>query len=135
MSIRLPFDPVAETVERLARHYDNLSGPGREGAVKAETEGRAVFWTSAGFDDQRCTGLVQLANTVNLPHAMVEYFGADRRTDHAFATPEYVLDRLIPLNRSAAMQMRAEYALVGTFRTVDELLRRNRAGEALQAAE
>ncbi len=118
---QLPIEPVAETIDRLVERFDNANSLVREEALKAEVEGRAVFWLKAEYHDQRTNLIAEMANAEDLHAAMIEIFGEARETDHPFATPEYVLDRLIPLNRMAAQQMRAEYNRVGTFRTFDEL--------------
>lgn len=108
-----------ERIERLAEACNhNMDSLACAEAADRLMEGNAAFWCTSGASDQFTGGIVALANMYgNLGRACLER-NWRRRGD---ADAEKMLDRLIPLNHAAMMQLERAYRIIGTFRTFGEL--------------
>lgn len=86
--------------------------------------GRPAFWSTCGNSAALDGQLFDAANChASIEAAQDEYKGIFARRGMDPRNEEH-LDRLIPLNRAAAMDLLRAYQAVGTFRTGEELARR-----------
>ena len=93
-------------------------------AVANLSSGKPAFWSTCGnsnaFDGQL---FVSANRHASIEAAQDEYSGIFARRGMDPRNEEH-LDRLIPLNRSAVMDLLRAYQSVGTFRSAEELAQR-----------
>lgn len=111
-----------ERIEALAEACDhNMDSLACAEAADRLMEGNAAFWFTTGASDQFTGGIATLANMYGKLNRACFERNWRRRGD---ADAEQMLDRLIPLNHAATVQLDRAYRILGTFRTFGELVSR-----------
>jgi hypothetical protein len=99
--------------------YGNEDTIMREKALDAICEGRAAYWTTAGYSN---------AIDSSLPYALNAGVDIGRAVDAAYERRPFLkrgaLSRIVPLNMAAARALSLAYAHYGAWRDEPELLMR-----------